>query len=199
LFQSSKHSSFSTAFPIYLWTEKTVEVPDEEAEEAASKLKESVTPEAVQTPVETAAADDEEAAIVEDEATSSAEDATEETKPQPMKSVQVAEWIQANPQAPLWQRDPKDVTEEEYVEFYKSTFKDYADPLAWHHFAGDSGTGTSFRAIIYIPSRLSVNLSCDPDCAPNCSQRPCLLAGPDCDQQRLPSHGQARVYHLRSR
>jgi heat shock protein 90kDa beta len=153
---SSKHSSFSTAFPIYLWTEKTVEVPDDEVEEAASELKESITPEAIQKPVETPSADEEEAAIIEEEATSPAEDATEETKPQAMKSVQVAEWVQANPQPPLWQRDPKDVTEEEYISFYKATFKDYTDPLAWYHFAGDSGTGTSFRAIIYVPSRLSV-------------------------------------------
>lgn len=56
-------------------------------------------------------------------------------------------------------RDPKDVTDLEYQRFYGMTFKDYAtDPLAWHHFAGDSGTGTSFRAIIYIPGKLYVIL-----------------------------------------
>jgi hypothetical protein len=48
--------------------------------------------------------DDEEVPVVEDEETSPAKDTTEETKPKKMKSVQVTEWIQANPQPPLWVR-----------------------------------------------------------------------------------------------
>ncbi|KAJ8455307.1 hypothetical protein ONZ51_g12522 [Trametes cubensis] len=35
-----------------------------------------------------------------------------------------------------------------------ATFKDYQKPLAWYHFSGDSGSGVSFRSIIYVPSRL---------------------------------------------
>ena len=50
--------------------------------------------------------------------------------------------------------DPKTVTDEEYEAFYSATWKDYEKPLAWHHFTGDSGSGVSFRAIIYIPSHL---------------------------------------------
>jgi heat shock protein 90kDa beta len=137
-----------------LWTESTQEVPDEDVEEAVADLKESVTPEAIPKPVETSSGDEEEAAVIEEETTTPAEDATEETKPQKMKSIQVAEWVQANPNPPLWMRDPKDVSEEEYKQFYQSTFKDYNDPLAWYHFSGDSGSGTSFRAIIYVPSLL---------------------------------------------
>jgi len=149
----TKHSSFSTAFPIYLWTEKTVEVPEDDVEEAAKELKEEATPEAIPKPVKTPGTDDEEP-VIEEETTSPAEDGAEETAPKKMKSVQVTEWVQANPQPPLWMRDPKDVTDDEYKQFYQATFKDYTDPLAWYHFSGDSGTGTSFRAIIYVPSRL---------------------------------------------
>lgn len=50
--------------------------------------------------------------------------------------------------------DPKTVSDEEYELFYQATFKDFEKPLAWHHFSGDSGSGVSFRAIIFIPSRL---------------------------------------------
>jgi heat shock protein beta len=50
--------------------------------------------------------------------------------------------------------DSKEVSDDEYKQFYQATFKDYNDPLAWYHFSGDSGTGTSFRAMIYVPSRL---------------------------------------------
>lgn len=44
---------------------------------------------------------------------------------------------------------------EEYQEFYKVTFKDTNNPLAWHHFSGDSGSGVSFKAIIFFPFELS--------------------------------------------
>lgn len=52
--------------------------------------------------------------------------------------------------------DPKSVSDEEYENFYQATFKDYEKPLGWAHFSGDSGSGTSFKAILYIPSRLYV-------------------------------------------
>lgn len=51
--------------------------------------------------------------------------------------------------------DPKTVTDDEYIRFYQATFKDYEQPLGWAHFSGDSA-GTSFKAILYIPSRLCV-------------------------------------------
>lgn len=50
--------------------------------------------------------------------------------------------------------DPKTVTDEEYGLLYQATFKDFQTPLTWTHFAGDSGEGVSFRALIYVPSRL---------------------------------------------
>ena len=51
-------------------------------------------------------------------------------------------------------RDPKDVTDEEYTLLYQATFRDFAGPLAWQHFSGDTGSGVSFKAIIFVPSRL---------------------------------------------
>ena len=42
------------------------------------------------------------------------------------------------------------MTDEEYREFYKATFKDHQNPFAWYHFKGDSGS-VSFKAIIFIP------------------------------------------------
>lgn len=50
--------------------------------------------------------------------------------------------------------DPKTIGDEEYQAFYKATFKESADPLAWHHFSGDSGSGVSFKAIIFVPPKL---------------------------------------------
>lgn len=128
----NQHSSFSTAFPIYLWNEVEEEVPVEEEEVHTT---ESETPE------------DEDEAIVE-------EDTEPETTPE-TKKVMVGRWEHMNSQPPLWMRDSKTVTDEEYGLLYQATFKDFQKPLAWSHFTGDSGDGVSFRALIYVPSRLS--------------------------------------------
>lgn len=157
----SKHSSFSTAFPIYLWTTRTEEVPDEDVSEAPetpleeAKEETEGTSEAKEVSENTDAASDDEEAVVEDVAEESKK--TEPEAPKKTKQVTVEEWVRSNPTAPIWTRDPKDVTEEEYRQFYQATFKDYNDPTAWYHFSGDSGAGTSFKAIIYLPSKIDDN------------------------------------------
>ncbi|KAM0793636.1 hypothetical protein ACM66B_001068 [Microbotryomycetes sp. NB124-2] len=62
-------------------------------------------------------------------------------------------WTLLNDRAPLWMRDPKDITDNEYEEFYKQTFKANEAPLGWTHFKGDAGS-TSFRALVYVPATL---------------------------------------------
>ena len=42
-----------------------------------------------------------------------------------------------NDTTPLWQRNPSDITDEEYIEFYKKTMGDYLDPLMWIHINAD--------------------------------------------------------------
>lgn len=53
--------------------------------------------------------------------------------------------------------DPKDVTEAEYLDFYRATFKDFRKPIGWHHFSGDAA-GTSFKGILFLPEKMSVLL-----------------------------------------
>jgi len=50
-------------------------------------------------------------------------------------------------------RDPKEITDDEYKNFYKATFKQYSDPALWHHFKGDSGP-VSFKALIFVPENM---------------------------------------------
>ena len=52
---------------------------------------------------------------------------------------------------PLWQRNKKDVTEEEYQSFYREKFFDYNKPLRTIHFSAE-GT-VSFKALLYVPSK----------------------------------------------
>ncbi|KAL8278223.1 hypothetical protein RQP46_009396 [Phenoliferia psychrophenolica] len=123
----SRHAEYG-ASPIYLWTEKSVDEPIEVDEEAAPAAE---------------SADEDSEVKVEEEA----------SKPAAYKTVIKGEWERVNDVAPLWMRDPKDISDEEYEEFYKVTFKDTNAPLAWSHFKGDAGS-TSFRALIYIPSAM---------------------------------------------
>ncbi|KAG1892466.1 Hsp90 protein-domain-containing protein [Suillus subluteus] len=132
----NQHSGFSTTFPIYIWYETEEEVPEVDEE--------VVLDEQEGKPTDT----DEDEAVVE-------EDAEKESASPKMKKVTVGHWEHLNSQPPLWMRDPKTVTDEEYELLYQGTFKDFQKPLAWHHFHGDSESGVSFRALIYIPSRLT--------------------------------------------
>ncbi|EGN93056.1 hypothetical protein SERLA73DRAFT_79097 [Serpula lacrymans var. lacrymans S7.3] len=136
------HSSFSSAFPIYIWTEQDEEVPDD-SEELLSEVEEPST--------EADADLDDDEALVEEE---KVDPKDEEPSTPKMKTVTVQKWEHLNSQPPLWMRDAKTITDEEYELLYQATFKDFQKPLAWHHFSGDSESGVSFRAIIYVPSRL---------------------------------------------
>lgn len=90
----------------------------------------------------------------------------------PMHNVTRGDWARVNDRAPLWMREPKDVTDEEYENFFKATFNDETAPTAWTHFKvrpnlftspcgsltsectqGDAGS-TSFRSLIYLPSAM---------------------------------------------
>lgn len=80
-------------------------------------------------------------------------DAEEDAVPT-SKSVTSQGWELVNDRAPLWMRDPKDVTDDEYTKFYEATFTEEREPpLAWTHFKGDAGS-TAFRALVYLPSQM---------------------------------------------
>ena len=54
-----------------------------------------------------------------------------------------------NDTAPLYLKNPKDCTEEEYKEFYRKTFHDYHDPLFWIHLNMDYPF--RLKGILYFP------------------------------------------------
>lgn len=56
---------------------------------------------------------------------------------------------QVNQKEALWNRAPKDVTEEEYKEFYKQVFHDYVDPVFWIHLNVDFPF--NLKGILYFP------------------------------------------------
>ncbi|KAF8165360.1 Hsp90 protein-domain-containing protein [Crassisporium funariophilum] len=143
-----KHSAYSSTFPIYLFEKWTEEVPDESVELPATELPDEDTPEPSSSSV---SAEDDDEATVEDVV----KDEENETPPPRMVNVTKEAWSRLNSQPPLWARDPKNITEDEYNSFYTSFFKDFSKPLAWHHFSADAGSGTAFKALLFFPSKLS--------------------------------------------
>lgn len=60
-----------------------------------------------------------------------------------------------NTMVPLWRRDKKDITDEEYNSFYKSQFSDYNEPLEKIHYSIEGNV--SYKALLYIPSKAPYN------------------------------------------
>lgn len=71
------------------------------------------------------------------------------------KSEVVVEEQTLNSMVPLWKKNKKDITAEEYNAFYHDKFYDYADPLRVIHQKAE-GT-TEYQALLYIPAKADYN------------------------------------------
>lgn len=65
------------------------------------------------------------------------------------------DWELANETKPIWMRNPKEVGKDEYNEFYKKTFNEFLDPLAYTHFTTEGEV--EFRSVLYIPGMAPLN------------------------------------------
>ncbi|CAN6857134.1 unnamed protein product [Brassica oleracea] len=71
------------------------------------------------------------------------------------KTEKYWDWELANETKPLWMRNSKEVSKEEYNEFYKKAFSQFLDPLAHTHFTTEGEV--EFRSILYIPGMSPLN------------------------------------------
>ena len=75
---------------------------------------------------------------------------------QPGGMVKTGEWETVNKASALWSRAKKDVTEEQYKEFYKAISHDYDDPLTWSHNRVEGNT--EYTQLLYIPGKAPFDL-----------------------------------------
>ena len=75
-------------------------------------------------------------------------DAPEDYKPE---WEEYKEWETVNSMIPVWQKNKKDVTEEEYNDFYKQKFGDFEDPLCNISIAAEGVV--SYKALLFIPAK----------------------------------------------
>ncbi len=75
---------------------------------------------------------------------------------QPGGMVATGEWETVNKASAIWTRAKKDITQEQYDEFYKNISHDFAEPLAHTHNRVEGST--EYTQLLYIPSKAPMDL-----------------------------------------
>ncbi|TFY97359.1 molecular chaperone HtpG [Ramlibacter rhizophilus] len=75
---------------------------------------------------------------------------------QPGEMVLTEEWETVNQASALWSRPKKDITPEQYQDFYKQISHDWEPPLAWAHNRVEGST--EYTQLLFIPAKAPFDL-----------------------------------------
>ncbi|MDR0226823.1 MAG: molecular chaperone HtpG [Burkholderiaceae bacterium] len=75
---------------------------------------------------------------------------------QPGEMVKTGEWETINKASALWTRPKKDITAEQYQDFYKAISHDFENPLTWSHNRVEGNT--EYTQLLYIPGKAPFDL-----------------------------------------
>ena len=84
------------------------------------------------------------------------EEVAEGEEAKPGQYVKTDEWEVINSASALWTRSKNEITEEQYVEFYKNLSHDFDAPLAWAHNRVEGST--EYTQLLYVPSKAAANI-----------------------------------------
>ncbi|MEG2300483.1 MAG: molecular chaperone HtpG [Acinetobacter sp.] len=76
--------------------------------------------------------------------------------PQGGQMVKTDEWEAINSASALWTRNKNEITDEQYIEFYKNLSHDFDAPLAWAHNRVEGST--EYTQLLYVPSKAAHNI-----------------------------------------
>ncbi|MCD0187053.1 molecular chaperone HtpG [Acinetobacter sp. PW68] len=84
------------------------------------------------------------------------EEAAEGETPKAGQYVETDEWETINSASALWTRNKNEISEEQYIEFYKNLSHDFDAPLAWAHNRVEGST--EYTQLLYVPSKAPHNI-----------------------------------------
>jgi len=79
-----------------------------------------------------------------------------EKEGEPGGMVKTGEWETINKASALWTRPKKDITDEQYIDFYKAITHDHEAPLTWAHNRVEGNT--EYTQLLYIPAKAPFDL-----------------------------------------